>query len=163
MPNNEGKILLPIISKRYHSHSDGESLIPIPGGTLSNGLTYAPSRVKVHSYFPIEMAFAFTVDKAQGQTMKKVILAISKRKGQKCDVQYDDIYVSFSRTRLGDDIRLLLIGATEDYRKESMLYITTLQPKKHVAAFFQGFNINRENWMQDQWNSENAAWAYGLT
>ena len=56
----------------------------------------------------MQPAFAMTVDKAQGQTIERVIVALSKRKLGITDFQYVCLYVAMSRVKMGQHLRILL-------------------------------------------------------
>jgi hypothetical protein len=53
------------------------NLRPVP--IHSPNLLCRPSRVVIQPHFPLHPGFAITVDKAQGQTLNRVIVALSKR------------------------------------------------------------------------------------
>ena len=60
----------------------GQSYPKIPGKPVpihSPSLLVNPSRVIVEPLFPVQPCFAITVDKAQGQTIQRVIVALSER------------------------------------------------------------------------------------
>jgi hypothetical protein len=151
---------------RRLSISDSELVIPIiPGGTRTKdnmtvygGRHYRPSKVCIQARFPVELAFVSTVHKAEGRTMEKVILALSHRHGDHCDMSYAAIYVALSRVRKKDDIRLLLSGATPSQQWASVQYINNLKPDASVAAFLAGFEREdggaSEDWINNQWNEE---------
>ena len=44
----------------------------------------------------------------QGMTLNKVILALGKRPNKLTDLEYDSLYVAFSRVQKRDDIRILI-------------------------------------------------------
>ena len=58
-----------------------------------------PSHVVIQQLFPLQPAFAITVDKAQGQTLDRVIVALSKRQLSITNFQYACLYVALSRVR----------------------------------------------------------------
>jgi hypothetical protein len=127
------KVVIPLPCRRIY----GKKLKPIiiPGG--SNG-EYRCSKVKVANYFPVDPGFAITIYKAQGRTIPKVILAISERKGDGCQLNYRSIYVAFSRVKQRDDIRLLLFR--DDGYRNSLHYLTKLTADPCNPAFIEGFD-----------------------
>ena len=146
-----GKIVLPLLPKRKGKSWGDIAPTAIPGGDL-----YRPSRVKLMNYFPIEPAFAMTVDKAQGRTMPRVILALSSRSSSHCQMTYAAIYVALSRVRNRNDIRLLLSGTNYAEQRDSLLYLSTLKRDKSIDAFFAGYPRVSKNhgWKKQTWNSE---------
>ena len=92
----------------------------------------------VKPFFPVEMWFAMTVNKAQGQTMPKVIIALSHQPHM--NYSRAGLYVAFSRVKHSDHLRLFITGNTEDDRKNSMHYIWNLPPDLTVKSFFKGFS-----------------------
>ena len=73
------------------------SLRPIP--IHSPSLLCRPSRVVIQAHFPLHPGFAITVDKAQGQTLDRVIVALSKREMRLVNFMYACFYVAMSRVR----------------------------------------------------------------
>jgi hypothetical protein len=114
---------------------------------------FRPCRVNVQQLFPIDLNFVITVNRSQGQTLGKVILAISERKAGYLNFKYAGLYVAFSRVKNKEDIRLLLCGKTEASRWNSVAYITTLRPGPSFFAVIGGFRKKGGNgWMNDRWD-----------
>ncbi len=99
--------------------------------------TFWPSRVQVRNIFPLDTAFAITINKAQGQTLKKVILAISNH--PVCRMSYAHLYVALSRIRDRSDLRLLLLGDNDEARWDSVSYVDGLKPDPFVRAFLHAY------------------------
>jgi hypothetical protein len=113
-----------------------------------------PFKVTIQQRFPIDLDFAITVNRSQGQTLDNVILAISKRDLQSCDFRYNGIYVAFSRVKSKDNIRLLLVGNSESAKWESVRYITNLRPDPFCQAVVDGWSRQGcEDWLTDEWSS----------
>ena len=143
----QGRAVVPLIARRTTRRSD-KSYIAIPGGLL-----FHPSRICIQNLFPVEPAFAMTVDKAQGRTLQKVIVALSSKKGKKCQLDYASICVALSRVHDSNDIRFLVMGDTEHSRLESLRYITTLTPDKCVKSYFHGFSGQlTKSWDRRSWD-----------
>jgi hypothetical protein len=122
---------------------------------------FRPSRVSINQCFPIDLDFVITVNRSQGQTLKKVILAISKRKCSQCNFKYAGIYVAFSRVRTKDDIRLLLIGNTDSEKWGSVTYIERLRPGPAFFSVMRGFRkLGGTGWIHDQWDKRYCKAAY---
>ena len=68
------------------------------------------------------------IDKAQGQTIDRVIIALSKRKLSITDFQYACLYVALSRVKKKEHIQILLAEEeNKDLEWQSLLYINTLR------------------------------------
>ena len=91
----------------------------------------------VKPFFPVEMWFAMTVNKSEGQTMPRVIIALSQRPTM--NYTRAGLYVAFSRVKHSSHLRLFITGHTEDERRHNMNYIWNLPPDLTVKSFFKGF------------------------
>jgi hypothetical protein len=100
---------------------------------------FNPCRVTIKQHFPIDLGFVITVNRSQGQTLGKVILAISQRSCKQCNFKYAGIYVAFSRVKQREDIRLLLVGNTQAEKWGSVTYIQNLRPGPSFFLLFAGF------------------------
>lgn len=132
---------------------DDRVVIPIPAtrvkrnpwqNTIIRGKhgQWSPCRVHIKRHFPLMPGFAITIHKAQGMTLEKVILAIGCRPG-KFNLQYNSLYVAFSRVKSANDIRLLFpIGSNWS----ELLYISKLRPDPSVASFFAGYSKRGGKW-----------------
>ena len=145
-----GEVVLPLIAKRCAKSWKEIWPTCIPGGTFCG-----PSKIRIKNHFPIEPAFAMTVDKAQGRTMSKVILALSSQSFAPCQMDCASIYVALSRVKHRNDIRLLLSGKNVAEQRDSLRYISALRRNPSIAAFFAGFGEGRANlgWTRRKWNS----------
>jgi len=113
-----------------------------------------PFKVTIQQRFPIDLDFAITVNRSQGQTLDNVILAISKRDLPSCDFRYSGIYVAFSRVKSKENIRLLLVGNSESVKWESIRYITNLRPDPFCQAVLDGWSRQGSgDWLTDEWSS----------
>ena len=141
------RIIIPIVAKRKKNMSSVRPTA-IPGSFLC-----LPSRVKIFGKFPLQPAFAMTVEKAQGRTLEYVILALSHRRGLKCQMDYASIYVSLSRVKNRDRIRLLLTGKTNVDKHASISYCSALTPNKSLSAFWAGYRSQQgTSWQDTVWN-----------
>ena len=112
---------------------------------IMGGKHFQPSRVEVRPLFPLEPGIAITIHKAQGRTIQKIILSLSKRYTHNIDIQYAALYVALSRVRCKEDIRLFLhqdFSGVPDM--ERILYINSLKPDKSINAFFKGYKNDNE-------------------
>ena len=81
---------------------------------------------------------AITVFKAQGMTLRRVILALSYRSSAVTNLSYEALYVAFSRVRKRDDIRIIVSEPGYD----TLTYITDKKPDPSSTAFFAGYDSN---------------------
>lgn len=150
---------------RHRSVVSGRIVLPVsPGGTkekenipVPGGRGYEPSRVTIRNVFPLDPGFAMTVNKAEGRTMKRVILCLSYHSEAKTNWDRRGIYVAFSRVCRACDIRLLLHGRTNMEKWQSISYIVDLFKDPSTPAFFAGYGRNphappNHNWKTETWN-----------
>ena len=152
------KIIIAIPQSSNHSNK----IFTIIPGTSH----YKPSRIEISPQFPIEMAFAITVHKAQGQTLDQVILALSHRHAAQCDMSYSHVYVATSRIHGSTYLRLLLTGTREKDKWESLKYLNNLHPDKSIPSYFASFsnqNANQTNWKTTQLNQRQSFNTYSTT
>ena len=134
-----GRVVVPIVAKRINA--DWKKI------QVYGGQGFLASRVQIKAHFPLEPAFSITIHKAQGQTLRNVILALSHRGVPKANMSYASLYVAMSRVHAGKDIRLLLRPSKySDDVWGSLEYISTLEPDMCIRAFFAGFAKNRYQW-----------------
>ena len=68
-------------------------------------------KIRYHA-FPFDLRFAITFHKVQGQTEKKVILFLHKRTTkQLAPLQWESLYVAYTRVKCADDIRVCYFGS----------------------------------------------------
>jgi hypothetical protein len=109
--------------------------------------------VTLQQRFPIDSDFAITVHRSQGQTLENVVLAISHREAQGCNFRYNGIYVAFSRVRMAENIRLLLVGNTIPQKWMSIAYIPNLKPDPFCKAVLSGWsNLGGDDWQTNEWS-----------
>ena len=110
-----------------------------------------PKKVHTKVQFGVEMMFALTMDKAQGQTLDRVVLAISEPSlPRKNMTTFARMLVALSRVRNAKDIRWLLhipdSTTTEDDIYKPLEYLTKLKPNKYVSSFYYGLSENNGKW-----------------
>ena len=143
--------------------SDSRILIPLQPSNNSKWQSYTipskqfqygVSRVNTRNVLPFELSFAMTVHKAQGRTLRTVILALSHRGfDSKKLISFESIYVAMSRVRSHNDIRLLFHETNEKAifnRIAEIGYLTDLKPCKYTQAYYNGFDENQEGYWD--WN-----------
>jgi hypothetical protein len=122
---------------------------------------FNPCRVTIKQHFPIDLGFVITVNRSQGQTLGKVILAISQCSCKQCNFKYAGIYVAFSRVKQRDDIRLLLVGNTQAEKWGSVTYIQNLRPGPSFFSVIRGFSKRgKDGWLDDIWCPHRCKEAY---
>ena len=131
------KIIIPILARRKQKWVTT---------TVMGGEGFLPSKVQIRRIFPLEPASAITVHKAQGRTIKKVILCLSDRKMKTSNMSYASLYVAMSRVKSKNDIRLFLHSKQNRVDWESISYVATLTPCKAIASFFEGFKNDNKSW-----------------
>ena len=134
----QNRIIVPIVARRFKS--ERWDSCPVRGGD-----GFLPSQVDVSANFPIELAFAITIYKAQGRTLPRVILSLSHRRMQQCQLSYAAIYVALSRVKESNNIRLL-VHDKNGTKLENIQYITALKPCPSIKAFFEGFKLKNKAW-----------------
>ena len=104
----------------------------------------------VQHFFPIEMAFAIAVNKAEGQTLDDgVIVALSARGW--FEFNHAGLHVGASRVKHRDKMRLLISGSTPAEKKRGLQHLEKLRPKPSIRAFFEGCG---GEWKEDTWNTK---------
>jgi hypothetical protein len=117
------------------------------------GEGHDPFNVVIQQRFPLDSDFAITVNRSQGQTLERVILAISHRDVCGCNFRYNGIYVAFSRVRSKESIRLLLVGDSIPKKWTSVSYVPNLRPDPLCHAVLNGWScLGGENWQTNEWS-----------
>jgi ATP-dependent exoDNAse (exonuclease V) alpha subunit len=112
--------------------------------------------VQLLNLFPLELAFAMTIHKAQGRNMPKVILALESRPSYNLQMEFPAIFVAMSRVKKGDDMRVLHGFDSRSSFEDAFSYLTKLKPNKSVSLFYSGY-INDNGPWQRQLAFQNAA------
>jgi len=149
---HEDDIIIPIIRGRTKWRRE----VPVYGSA-----NFLPSEVSIKPYFPIDLLFVMTVNKSEGQTMERVILAISHRPGNQKNFDYQALYVALSRVRQGEHNRLLLTGKGESEKWLSLSYIPKLKAPLASLSMLGGFvKKGGDGWQDDVWNPDVAYKSY---
>jgi hypothetical protein len=113
--------------------------------------------VIVQPLFPVQPCFAITVDKAQGQTLERVIVALSERELRLVNFTYSCVNVAFTRVKEAQHLRILLKQEGNAAKEWATLsYISSLERDSSVKSFFAGFSVNRNQWITDVWDEDKA-------
>lgn len=153
---NNTNIIIPITPK---SCRWDQGLTPIYGS-----MYFSASKARFSRHFPVEPAFAVTVHKSEGRTMKKVIIAMSHCKVDKCNFSYEQLHVAFSRVTEAEGIRLLLTGEHEADKWMSISYIMDHKQDPSVQFYFAGFRERVRpgtddpniDWQSNEWSAKRA-------
>ena len=129
LDNTGHKVIIPISTKGAFIKTKKE----VVGG--STGAGYRPSNAVLQDHFPLELAFAMTVHKAQGRTIKKLILAISQHPLAQLQMKWESVYTALTRVRKGEDIRLLITKKQWD----KLDYLSDLSKNAIIRQFFTGY------------------------
>ena len=144
---------------RAHSvaQGDGEEIvIPVSeksdkskGLRMKNGspLLGNVSSAEVTPILAYDLAFSMTVHKAQGRTMKRVVIALTSRPVHILQMKYESIFVGMSRVKKSDHIRLLDhgLGSPLGNRRDALDYLTGLLPRKNINIYNAGFKKGFED------------------
>ena len=105
-------------------------------------------RVQIRDALPFELAFSMTAHKAQGRTIRRVVLDLSERPNCYEQMKFAAIFVGMSRVQFSDHMRLLkhkLPGVPYDREKDHS-YLTELRPDPDVTKFYAGYQKNGSAW-----------------
>ena len=118
---------------------------------------YCVSTVPLRDYFCIEPGFCITVHKAQGRTIRRLILSISDHPHHKLRHKWEGLYVGTSRVEYNEHMRLLLKRG--DWGTTTLL--RELERCKHTKCFFKGY-VQQPNQNGMMWDRRLARAAAGL-
>jgi hypothetical protein len=96
--------------------------------------------------FPLDLAFAMTIHKAQGRTIPKVILALESRPSYNLQMEFPAIFVAMSRVKKGDDMRILYTFDSHSSFEDAFSYLTKLKPNMAVSLFYSGYLNDNGPW-----------------
>jgi hypothetical protein len=143
------EIIIPILPHLQGSDSDYHKI-------RSPSHLYPVCSVQLLNLFPLELAFAMTIHKAQGRTIPKVILALESRPSYNLQMEFPAIFVAMSRVKKGDDMRVLHSFDSRSSFEDAFSYLTKLKPNRSVSLFYSGY-INDNGPWQRQLALQNAA------
>ena len=93
------------------------------------------SKVPLRDHFCIEPGFCITLHKAQGRTIRRLILSISDHPYHKLRHKWEGLYVGLSRVEYNKHMRILLKRG--DWGTAKSLH--SLEKCKHTDWFFKGY------------------------
>jgi hypothetical protein len=141
----DGRVVIPI-STKYRTFNEWEKTYLPPAYATSrcgtSGLTrrswcpiYGLSTVPLQDHFCIEPGFCITVHKAQGRTIRRLVLSISDHPHPKLRHEWEGLYVGLSRVEYNEHFRLLLKRG--DWGTAKLLL--GLERCKYTECFFKGY------------------------
>jgi hypothetical protein len=104
--------------------------------------------------FPFGLAFAMIVHKAQGRTIKRVIIDLTDHPKQHGKMEYAAVFVALSRVKHSDHLRLLEKDPFEHDRSLQYKSLSSLKPDPDAAAFLHGHFQE----LSDPSHPDGAAW-----
>jgi hypothetical protein len=153
------RIVIPI-STRYGNYTDWEQTYVPPAYSTSRcestGVVrrspfplYGVSRVPLKDRFCIEPGFCITLHKAQGRTIRRLVLSISDHPHPKLRHEWEGLYVGLSRVEHNEHVRLLLKRG--DWGTAKLLL--DLKRCKYTECFFSGY-AQQPNHGGMRWNRQ---------
>ena len=117
-----------------------ENLIPLKTDyhkTWTQGV-----QINYHA-FPLDLRFAITYHKVQGQTMDKVILFLHERKTkQLAPLQWESLYVAYTRVKCGDNIRVCYFGSDNSSDRSGLKHLRKLKRPTLYDVWQQSYDEN---------------------
>lgn len=108
------------------------------------------STVRLSYPFPYESAFASTIFKTQGRTLRNLVLVFNKTRGQQWNSR--QLFTVLSKVKTIDDIRFLCPHGMS--REEVINAVVNLSPNMNTYHYFRGFRYPNTTWsLQDCQNS----------
>jgi hypothetical protein len=104
--------------------------------------------VSILAPFIYDLAFSMTIHKAQGRTIKRVVIDLTDHPHMCCRMKYSAIFVAISRVCFKDHMRLLE-PFTVQSREALYGYLETLVPDASIAPFLHGYQENNMPWNPD--------------
>jgi hypothetical protein len=154
----DGRIVIPISTKYANCNEKEKTYLP-PAystsrckstGVVRSGLPlYGMSTVPLQDHFCIEPGFCITVHKAQGRTIRRLILSISDHPHPKLRHKWEGLYVGTSRVEYSEHMRLLLKRG--DWGTTKLL--RDLERCKYGECFFKGY-VQQPNQNGMRWNRQ---------
>ena len=132
---NDGRVVVQLPSRWGQTNRKwkGESI----AGSWEH--KFGVSTMPMKDYFPIEPAFAVTIYKAQGRTIRRLIIFVSQHPVPLLRMSWEGLYVALSRVKHRDHIRLAVDRSTLEKEKKAMEYMVKLKKNKYTDWFFRGF------------------------
>ena len=135
--HNSSDIVIPITAKMHSKASSDWNRFSFSTQNLLTPI----GTVQVLEPFPFDLGFAMTVHKAQGRTIKRVVLDLVDHPNHFTRMNFAAVFVAMSRVGSSKHIRLLPHSklGTKFNPVDAYQYLTSLQPDKDSQAFCHGF------------------------
>ena len=96
-----------------------------------------------YNAFPFDLRFAITYHKVQGQTMNKVILFLHERRSrQLAPLQWESLYVAYTRVKYGDHIRVCYFGSDGSVDRAGLSHLKRLRRPKLYDAWQHAYDTH---------------------
>ena len=136
MSNQGQQIILPITKQMFKGSQERKWY------SYETHNVFSPmARVKMKQPFPYDLAFSITAHKAQGRTIKRLVVDLTSRIKWCSQMKYASLFVAMSRSKQRQHIRLLQhrkhalqTNPSDDYK-----CITSLSPNQFAMAFYHGY------------------------
>ena len=128
----------------------GQVVIPIPlSKHASQYKVQFPGRIEMKSFkvkvHSVEMAYAVTVHKIQGQTKEYLIIDLNERPAPKLQqIGFPSLYVLLSRVRKGCNLKIMPL-----HNPQSLDYLFSLKLPNYLLEWLAGFNTEG-NWSAEE-------------
>ena len=134
---NSNDIVIPLTKTMKSSKTTTDTKFTYLTGNPLSPLATA----QTFDIFAFDLAFAMTVHKAQGRTIRRVVIDLTHRPTQMSQMKFAAIFVAMSRVQKTDHIRLLTHRRTGKQfdPQQAYSYITTLKPDDNVMSYYAGF------------------------
>ena len=113
----------------------------------ADGKNVFPAKVRTTDPLGIQLSFALTYDKAQGQTIDKLILCLEKNPVGKLQMTYNKLLVGLTRVQHSQDMRILPSQGGND---SVLNYLLDLMPEPEYFHWLKGF----EKSVWSSWNKD---------
>jgi len=127
-------------NKNHYFYKTGSILQPI-------------ASVKVLEPFPFDLGFAMTVHKAQGRTIKRVVIDLTDHPNHYSRMEFAAVFVAMSRVCTSNHIRLLVHAPCQNHSIKNAeniyAYLTKLKASKFAQAYLHGFHQSNGLWDPD--------------
>lgn len=105
------------VSKNEDARLSEQDLIPL---RLEHAEDVVQNVKLTFKQFPLDLGFATTFHKVQGQTLQRVIMFLHERKAkQLAKLQWESLYVAMTRVKSGDNMRVCYRGSEDTTRKNT--------------------------------------------
>ena len=154
--NDDNEIVIPLTTNMQPGmNSDWDEF-----SYFTNNLLTPIATARVRNPFPFDLGFAMTVHKAQGRTIRRVVLDLTEHSNHYTKMKFAAVFVAMSRVASREHIRLLghtKLGTQFD-ANQAYHYLTTLKAENDALAFYHGHEqltngTGRTKFLGMHWNA----------